>query len=47
MGAYRASSIAVDLNGAIYEWGANKFNKSESSSIEQTFNLPVRVFFLP
>ncbi|KAL4508402.1 hypothetical protein ABPG72_003706 [Tetrahymena utriculariae] len=39
VGAHKASSLAIDLNGAVYEWGTNKFNNSESLGFEQTFQI--------
>lgn len=34
VGAHKSSSIAVDLNGAVFEWGSNKFNGNENSEFE-------------
>lgn len=41
VGAYKASSMAVDLNGKVFEWGACKFKNIDTSAIDQTFSLPV------
>ncbi|EGR27148.1 hypothetical protein IMG5_201730 [Ichthyophthirius multifiliis] len=39
VGAYKASSIAVDINGNVYEWGKYKYNQIDNSNIEMTFVL--------
>lgn len=38
VGAHKASSLAIDASGAVYEWGSSKYNvKNDSTDIEKTY----------